>query len=546
MALRSSFGPSLVAMSAPLLASCAAGSGTPIVMHDPLALIEDADEVRLILMSGATHACLPGGVIAPDVPDVPLNMVPDAIADFSISRTDPRQDVSVPEGDYIAFVRVKGADPVSGVRNTIIGRACTEILGVAPNETRSVMMTVVPVTVEGVCSDAILSPDEQCSTPGVGDCNATCQTTSFQLNTTNATGAQEGPRSGGRGSNRIATTFVNERLDLGVRLLGPDGQPLSSPATLTQDLSLNDWLMSNFAARLPGTPVTAQVAVAPTGRVAIAAALVPRASEFDVRVGFFDTSFVPEGDFVAITDDTGRQDAVSGAFAGDGSYLAAFVDGASGGVSVRAFAAGSRTPTGGASVSIATGGTTPVVAGLATGFAVAYEASGRVMIQRVDGTGAMMGAAIAASDGGGAQSQPAIAGLASGGFVVAYRDASIDANGTGIGGRVFDASGVGMSTFQVNSTAGGDQSTPSVAAHEDRIAIAFETGGAIHARFFTTTGGEALNREPTQSFDEFEIAPAGTEPTVVASGAGTSALWFFSYRTLTDGLGDVYGRRIPR
>ena len=545
MALRSS--PCLIAlaMTTPLLASCAGGGGTPIVMHDPLGLIEESDEVRLILMSGSTHACLPGGIIAPDVPDAPLGTIPEAIADFSISRTDPRQEVSVPQGDYIAYVRVKGADPVSGVRNTVIGRACTEVLGVASNETRSVAMTVVPVTVEGVCSDTVLSPDEQCATPGVGDCSATCQTTPSQLNSTVA-GAQEQPRTAGRGANRILTTFISERIDLLARVLGPDGQPLSSPALLTADRDVNDALIETGFSGISGTIVTSHPAVASNGRLAIATTIVPRASEFDVRVGFFDSGLAPEGDFVAITSDTGRQDALVGAFAADGSYLAAFVDGASGGIGVRTFAAGSRTPSGSASTTIGTGGITPAVAGLATGFAVAYEVSGAVMVQRVDATGAAMGAAIAAFDGGGAQSQPSIAPLSSGGFVVVCRDASVDGNGTGIRGRVFDASGTGGTAFQVNSSAAGDQSFPSVAAHEDRIAVAFETGGAIHARFFTTTGGEALNREPTQSFDEFEIAPAGSEPGLAAVGAGTTATWFFSYRTLSDGLGDVFGRRIPR
>ena len=186
------------------------------------------------------------------------------------------------------------------------------------------------------------------------------------------------------------------------------------------------------------------------------------------------------------------------------------------------------------------------MAGLATGFAVAYESSSRVMIQRVDGSGASMGAAFAAAEGGGDQSQPSIAPLSSGGFVVVFRDSSIDGNGTGIRGRVFDASGVGGTAFQVNSNAAGDQAAPWVAAHEDRIAVTFQSGGAVNARFFSVTGEPALNREPTQSFDEFQIAPDGTEPNVAAVGSGTSALWFFTYRMLSDGFGDVFGRRIPR
>jgi hypothetical protein len=545
----------LAALSAPLLLGGALSgcvtqaAGTPISLDDPLGLIEDSEELRLFILPAETHVCLDSatGVIAPSLPDSPVGMTEGAIVDLLLTGGTGAimQEVSVPPGDYVAYVRGKGTDPVSGVRNTVIAQGCVAIDTLASNESRGVALTVRPVTSEGDCSDAILSPDEQCTTPGMGDCNATCQTTSFQLNTT-TDGAQETPRVAGRGANRLITTFGSERVDVLARILGPDGRALTSPALLTMDRNINEALTDSGFGRVPGVPVTAMPAVASNGRFAIAMTSVPRTGEFDVRIGFFDMGMIAEGDVVAPTMDTGRQDAATGAFAADGTYLAAWVDGTAGGVAVRAFASGSRTPSGSGATTIGSGGTAPAVAGLATGFAVAYESASRVMIQRVDGSGAAMGAAIAAAEGGGDQSQPSIAPLSSGGFVVVFRDSSIDGNGTGIRGRVFDASGTGGTAFQVNSSAAGDQSAPWVAAHEDRIAVAFETGGAIHARFFSVNGDAALNREPMQSFDEFEIAPAGTEPTVAAVGSGTSAMWFFAYRTLTDGLGDVFGRRIPR
>ncbi|MBX7193214.1 MAG: hypothetical protein K1X94_14265 [Sandaracinaceae bacterium] len=551
MALRSRL-VALAALAAPGLASCVTGAtGTPISLDDPLGLIDDSEELRLFILPAETYVCLDPstGTLAPPIDvNAPLNSVEGAVVDLLLTERGSAvmQEVSVPPGDYVAYVRGKGTDPVSGVRNTVIGQGCVAIDGLASNESRGIALTLVPVITEGDCSDTILSPDEQCTTPGMGDCNATCQTTPFQLNTTINTGAQEMPRVSARGSSRIVTTFVSERIDVGARVLGPDGRALTSPALLANDRNVNEVLVETGFGRIPGVIVASQSAVASSGRMAIAATVVPRSGEFDVRVGFFDMSLGPEGEFVAVGSDTGRQDGVVGAFAADGSYLAAFVDGAGGGVAVRAFAAGSRTPSGSGSTVIGAGGAAPAVAGLATGFAVAYELSGRVMIQRVDGSGAAMGTAIAAADGSGDQSQPAIAPLASGGFVVAFRDSAVDGDGTGIRARVFDASGTGLEAFQVNSAAAGDQAAPAVAAHEDRIAIAFETGGAVHARMFDTTGGEALNREPTPSFSEFEIAPGATDPGVAATGSGTSALWFFSFRTLGDGLGDIYGRRIPR
>lgn len=551
MALRSPLAL-VLALAAPTLASCVTqAAGTPIELDDPLGLIEDSDELRLFILPPETHVCLDPatGRVAPAIPDVGVGMVEGALVDLLLTGTGAiQQEVALPPGDYVAYVRGKGTDPFSGVRNTIIAQACVAIGALASNESRGVVLRLQPVITRGDCSDTVLSPDEQCTTPGVGDCNASCQTTAYQLNTAITEGAQETPRIAGRGTQRMLLTFVSERLDVGARVLGPDGHPLTTSPTLATDVSVNDWLRREpwTFARLPGTPTSAQPAVAANGRMALATTVVPRSGEFDVRVGFFDTGFVPEGDVVALTGDTGRQDGVVGAFATDGAYLAAFVDATLGGVAVRTFASGSRTPSGAGATLIGASGTAPAVAGLATGFAVAYEASGRVMVQRVDASGAAMGSAIAASEGAGTQSQAAIAPLASGGFVVVWRDSEVDGEGTGIRGRVFDASGAGLTAFQGNSIAAGDQSAPAVAAHEDRIAVIFSSAGAVHARFFDVRGEPALNREREPSYDEFPIVDAGTDPGVAAVGSGSSALWFFTYRALTDGFGDVFGRRIPR
>lgn len=517
--------------------------GTPIHLDDPLGLIEDSEELRLFVLPAETYVCVDTatGVLAPVLPDAPVG----AIVDLPLSGGGGAivQEVSVPPGDYVAYVRGKGTDPVSGVRDTVIAQGCVAIDRLASNESRGVALTLRPVTSEGNCSDTILSPDEQCTTPGVGDCDASCRTTAFQLNTT-AEGAQEAPRVAGRGGSRLLTTFGSERIAVLARVLGPDARPLASPEILTRDRDVNEALGDSGFGGLPGVPVAAAPAVASSGRFAIAVTGVPRTGEFNTRIAFFDMGMVAEGEAVAPTTDTGRQQQASGAFASDGSYLAAWVDADA--IAARAFAPNSRTPLGSAAATFGAGGNAPAVAGLATGFAVAYVRAGRVRIQRLDGSGAPMGAELPAAEGAGEQSQPSLAPLASGGFVVVFRDTDVDGSGSGIRGRVFDAGGTGGAAFQVNSTAAGDQSAPSVAAHEDRIAVVFETGGAVHARFFTAGGEPALNREPTPSFDEFEISASGSEPGVAAAGAGTSALWFFTYRALSDGLGDIFGRRIPR
>lgn len=546
--------PLLVALgvlAAPALSSCVSSAeARPISLRDPLGLIEDSTELRLYLMPAETHVCNTGnGAVLPMVPDAPVGMTEGAVVDIRLTASGGAimQEVSVPPGNYVALVRGKGTDPTSGVRDTIIATGCADVLEVRSNESRGIAITLNPVVSMGVCSDTILSPDEQCTTPGVGDCSADCQTTPYAINTTIAMGAQEQPRIAGRGAQRVLTTFISERSEIGARVLGADGKPLSMPALLVEDASINEVLADNMRGRLSGVAVTSSPAVAPDGRMAIATTVVPRTGEFDVRVGFFSSGRVPEGDFVGVTAaDTNRQEAAVGAFANDGSYLVAFVDSGAGGVSARAFAPGSRTPAGADAALVGMGGTAPAVAGLASGFVLAYERSGDVFVQRIDASGAPVGAAVAAFDGAGAQTEPSVAALPGGAFVVVFRDADVDGNGSGIRGVLFDAAGAAGADFQVNSVPDGDQGAPSVAAHADRIAVAFESGGGVQARFFTLSGEPALNRERMPSTAQFPIAGGATAPSVTAVGEGASALWVFAFRTLGDGLGDVFARRIPR
>lgn len=539
----------LAALAAPVLASCVTEAvARPISLRDPLGLIDDSEELRLYLMPAETHVCDPStGAVLPMVEDAPVGMTDGAVVDLLLTGTGAiMQEVSVPPGSYVALVRGKGRDPFSGVPNTFIATGCADVLEVRGNESRGVAITLNPIVSMGVCSDTILSPDEQCTTPGVGDCSADCQTVPFPLNTTLSAGAQELPRVAGRGAQRALTTFISERTEIGLRVLGADGRPLTMPALLVQDAEVNEILRDNTLPTLAGSPVSAWPAVARDGRMAIATTVV-RGSEFDVRVGFFSSGRAPEGEFVsARADDTGRQSDAVGAFADDGTYLVAFADAGLGGVAVRAFAPGARTPSGAEAVLVGMNGVTPAVAGLPTGFVVAYERSGDVLVQRIDGAGAPIGAAVPAFDGAAPQTQPAVAALPGGRFVVVFQDGDVDANGSGIRGVIFGADGMPQDDFQVNSSVEGDQTRPAVAAHADRFAVAFETGGGVQARFFTLTGEPALNRERMPSVAQFPIATAATQPSVAALGEGTTASWLFVFRTQADGLGDVSARRIPR
>lgn len=519
----------------------------PVSLRDPLGLLDDADEVRLYLMPGATHVCDGSrGIVAPEVPDMPVGSTPGAVADVLLTPSGGRamQEVRVPPGTYVALVRAKGTDPVSGVRNTFTATGCAEVLDLASNDTRSVAITLNPIVTPGVCSDGRLSPDEQCTTPGMGDCSATCQTTAYAVNTTLASGTQERPRVAGSATNHPVIGFISDRVEAGLRALEPTGLPITTSAVLAEDASLTTLL---DRASLPGLDVASDgaVAVAPNGRVGYVASVFR--SNLDLRVGFLSDRLVPEQPFVSVrASDDNAQDAPSAAFTGAGAFLVAFVDGGSpAGVYTRSFAPGSASASGADATLAAMGASAPALAGRASDFVLAYERSGLVYFRIVTAAG-VAGDEVAVADMMGAQSAPSVASLSDGGFVIAWTEANVDASGTGIRARVFAPDGTGGTAFVANSTEAGAQSRASVATHADRIAIAFASESSVRARFFTVTGEPALNREPSPSTTDFVVAAAGEEPVVAATGASDGAMWLFVYRTRTDGVGDIAARRIPR
>ena len=521
----------------------------PVSLRDPLGLLDDADEVRLYLMPGETHVCDgTRGVIAPEVPDVPVGSTPGAVADLILTPSGGRamQELSVPPGTYVALVRAKGTDPVSGVRNTFTATGCAEVIDLESNDTRSVAITLNPIVTPGVCSDGRLSPDEQCTTPGVGDCSATCQTTPYRLNTTLSEDAQALPRIAGRGTNQPLLSFTTNPLEAGVRLLQPSGLPITMSAILAEDATLTTVLERNSVTRLDAT-TDAVSAIAPNGRIGFVATTVMRSPNLDLRVGFFSDRLVPEQAFVSPrASDENAQQYPSAAFNNAGVFLVAFVDaGAPSGIYTRAFAAASATPLGTDATIAAEGSDKPALAGRADDFVLAYQRGGLVYYRLVSASG-VAGEEVAVADMLGAQSAPSVAALSDGGFVIAWAEANADDSGSAVRARVFAADGTPRDAFLVNSTEAGSQAAPIVAAHADRIAITFTSDASIRARFFTIAGEPALNREPLPSTTDFVVAAAGDSPSVAAIGASETAMWLFVYRTLGDGMGDITARRLPR
>ncbi|MEA3002626.1 MAG: hypothetical protein QOH81_1414, partial [Sphingomonadales bacterium] len=109
----------------------------------------------------------------------------------------------------------------------------------------------------------------------------------------------------------------------------------------------------------------------------------------------------------------------------------------------------------------------------------------------------------------GDQTEPKVAKLASGGFVVTWVDLSgIDTSGRGIIGQLFDSAGAKVGgEFLVNTTTAGDQDTPSVAA--------LASGGFVVSWSDTSTGSVALK---AQIFDSAGAKSGGEFPLNIGSG----------------------------
>jgi hypothetical protein len=166
------------------------------------------------------------------------------------------------------------------------------------------------------------------------------------------------------------------------------------------------------------------------------------------------------------------------------------------------------------------------------------DADGGVKAQIFNAAGAKVGGEfLVNTTTSGVQDMPTVAALASGGFVVAWEDASGlggDARGTGIKAQVFSAAGAKIgSELLVNTTTALDQTAPSIApmssggfvvAWQDMSGLDGDASGAsIKAQMYdvngATLGGEFLINGTTAG-DQFgpTIASLGLDRFVVAWG----------------------------
>lgn len=154
------------------------------------------------------------------------------------------------------------------------------------------------------------------------------------------------------------------------------------------------------------------------------------------------------------------------------------------------------------------GWVTPAAAALAGGGSVvAWAGSGSIMVQRLDPTGAKLGAAVPVATASAYSSDPELLALPDGGWIVAW--AAPDAEWSGIFSRRFGADGAPVDLpVQVNATSAAGQTQPALALTSD--------GGHVIA--WTSQAG-ADHEVRTQRFDPAG-APIGAETVVSANATG--------------------------
>ncbi|HEX5500881.1 MAG TPA: hypothetical protein VFX03_16710, partial [Thermomicrobiales bacterium] len=128
---------------------------------------------------------------------------------------------------------------------------------------------------------------------------------------------------------------------------------------------------------------------------------------------------------------------------------------------------------------------------------------------------------------GGKQIDPSLAALANGRFVATWEsDETSDGSGTCIRGRVFNADGTPAGDdFILNSTVIGNQSDPSVAALADgRFVVTWESGDAGDGSSGPCIRGRVFNADGTPAGDDFILNSTATgtqfSPTVTALADG--------------------------
>lgn len=531
-----------------LLSACGDTDRASLAIHDPLDLIDDVEgPLRLFVLPADRYTCdALTGAVSPEVPDVAEGMVDDAVADVSltVSASMASTELDLAAGDYTVLVRGKGTDPVTMIPDVFIATGCAATT-ITANETVELRIALIPIVGMGECGDGTLSPDEQCedSNTASGDgCSSDCRTERFDVSTT-AGGDLERPRIGGAAGQRWTISYDSGGMDTLLRILEPDGATVTSPSVLMMDTRLRDAIGA-----LVGVHLLSSTAVSSTtGRIGVSFTQFSAGSA-NVRVAFFDRNRnVEAGGSVQVRGGlaTAAQPTSSVALAGDDAMVVLEDSMSATGISGQIYPDGTTAPIGADPFEIGQGttlATDVVVAAASDHFIVAFAAGGDVFVQRFGSDGAARDAAAinVLEDATGTQDQPAIAALSDGRFVVAWRDTEGDGDGTSIRARAYTATAPVAAAFVVETSTGGDQSAPAVAAGAASFALVWQSGSALRARLLANDGTPITNHERPPTTADFEVGSGG-EVSVAAGGPSASPLFFAAWN---EG-GTIRGRVFP-
>ena len=156
-----------------------------------------------------------------------------------------------------------------------------------------------------------------------------------------------------------------------------------------------------------------------------------------------------------------------------------------------------------------------------------------IRAQRFDAAGAKLGGEIMVNATTAAnQTFPSTAALAGGGFVVSWTDASAtggDTSGSAIRAQMFDAAGVKVGgEFLVNTTTGGSQSSSAAAALGTGFVIVWQDGGGIQGQIFDAAGAKVGGQIAVDTVTQ------GFTPAVAATPSGGFVVTWTAFSGLDD------------
>lgn len=482
-------------------------------------------------------------------------------------------DVSIPQS---AEPRVFAATG-SGDGDALIALGCTE--ATASEDTVALTIRMARYLEPAACGDGRLQPTEQCEPGGTALCDAQCQSQELLLSvgatangtTSGAVGDKSSPSflwPAAAGTAGWFYAFYTDRAtgtpsatDIGMRVMGDDLSPLSSPpapvAFATASLFLPN---GGNGGTLPPTPEQRSQALP---RAALAGGKVwvafqddnsPTGMGIDVHVrsmspiGVADQAF---GAPIAVNGGSAGEPGIQGApaiSASGGKLLVAWEDAAQGKIAARTLAPpstlGSQND-----VSTGTGNAHVSIAPTSSGWIAVWQSSTGIKLRALNADGTPQGAEQVVSEGGAQPEHPEVASLPDGRFAVAW------AAGGGIFVQRFDAKGAKITGDQAKPVSEdpklGGALAPAIAAAPAAggsyvVAWLDEPTGRVAARMLGGTSGFLFNNVDGQA--SAFVASRGDEraraaPAVVVGGA--TPFVAIGWEDKTSGGSGVVVRRFP-